>query len=275
MTQLSVHADQWIGAREKQEDAFAVLPVRNGDGSIHYGLVVADGMGGHAAGEEASRIVTEIFKSALTDSLGPPKQLLRDALNEANDRIAAAIHDNPGLAGMGTTLIAVMTDGSDIAWISVGDSLLYLYRNGRLHRLNADHSMTEVFNNLVDLGRMTADEAMNSPERHVLRSSVSGEDIPLVDLTIKDNLLRTGDILLLASDGIETLSQPEIGRILRKHHNGDATSLVAHLIEGVRAAANNSQDNVSIVGCIVLPTGIYEKTNTFLSNWFGRFFDRS
>ncbi|MEP4189610.1 MAG: protein phosphatase 2C domain-containing protein, partial [Sneathiella sp.] len=125
---LDCHADQWLGLRENQEDCVLVETLIGKTGNPRYLLLVADGMGGHAAGEVASRLVVDDMlksvKSANRDANIEP--VLRKALQDANDILAAAIEENIDYSGMGTTLVAVVVDDKNVCWISVGDSLFYL-----------------------------------------------------------------------------------------------------------------------------------------------------
>lgn len=251
MPRLSVHGDQWIGMRENQEDAFAVFPISVSGADHCVGLIVADGMGGHAAGEEASRIVVEVLENAVLAGDGDHAQVLEHAVQQANRQLADAMSAQPDLLGMGTTVLAAIVDGTSLTWISVGDSLFCLIRDGRLYRLNADHSMAGAFESLIASGRMTEEEARTSPERHVLRSSVSGEDIPLIDIVSKDDFLRGGDVLLLASDGIDGLADDTVIAALTPGRREGAAVLVERLIDATRQMQDPSQDNTTVVACML------------------------
>ena len=161
---------QLLGAREVQQDEHGLIDgaTLDPDGR-HPVVIVADGMGGHAGGEMASRVAVRAFMDAY-DLDGAPAGRLRAGLDAANRAIDAAVCENLSLDGMGTTLVAgaVTTDG--LEWISVGDSPLYLYRGGRLKRLNEDHSMAPIIEALRESDPETA-RGMN-PNK--LRSALVG-----------------------------------------------------------------------------------------------------
>ena len=161
--------------------------------------------------------------------------------------MADAVDQNPGLAGMGSTLVAAVVSPQGLNWISVGDSPLWLFRKGALERLNADHSMAPVLADLVSTGRMTEEEAARDPNRHSLRSAVTGEDIHLVDVSPQPVPVEKGDRLLLASDGLMTLGDREIAGILAETQNAPLEEGAAALIEAVEAADNPRQDNTTLL----------------------------
>ena len=145
-------------------------------------------MGGHAAGDIASKIVvTEVF-SELKLQTGDPQALesrigdvLRDAAIAANACLSEYASCKPASRGMGATLLAPILFHDRLYWISVGDSPLYLFRNGDLIRLNDDHSMAAEFDSLVAHGKMAAEEAADHPDRHCVTSVLTGAGIPRID----------------------------------------------------------------------------------------------
>ena len=152
---------------------------------------------------------------------------------------------------MGCTFVAcVVTDDEMAHWISVGDSPLWHLRIGTdddaggMERLNADHSMKPVLENLVKLGRMTPEEAKAGGVSQ-LRSAVTGEDLTLVDAGAPPVRLNAGDRIVLASDGLETLPDEEVFRL----GGGKRTSaaIVSDLLEAVEAAGKPSQDNATVI----------------------------
>ena len=206
------------GKREYQEDSFGLLDERDLglDDSEHAVLLVADGMGGHVGGAIASDLLCKTFVEAYPLSSGPIVDRLRTCLEEANGAIAAAVAQNPALDSMGSTLVAVVVASGGLHWISVGDSPLWLFREGQLSRLNADHSMAPVLADLVAAGRMTAEQAARHPSQHSLRSVVMGDEMPLIDVSAQPVALERGDRVVLASDGLLTLDEQEIADVLKK-----------------------------------------------------------
>ncbi len=124
---------------------------------------------------------------------------------------------------------------------------MFLLRDGVLSRLNADHSMRTVLAQLVEAGRMTADQAAADTSRNALRSALSGDEIPLIDQSHLAQLLRPGDILVLASDGLDTLDDDEIARLAREASPRGPQAIVDALLKAVDAAKRDRQDNTSVV----------------------------
>ena len=233
------------GNRPYQEDDYGLLDGR--DLGIDGMVVVADGMGGHVGGATASSLLCKTFVESYQRASGPIADRLRDCLADANAALADAIAENPHLMGMGSTLVAAVISQRGIEWISVGDSPMWLFREGRLRRLNADHSMASVFEDLVAAGRMTAEEAATDPKRHALRSAVMGDEIRLIDVSSQPVAIKKGDRLLLASDGLMTLDDEEIARILQHTRNATLEDSARALIEAVATVEHPHQDNATVL----------------------------
>ena len=242
-------ARQIPGQRDYQEDDYGLLDGRDLglDGREHSMLLVADGMGGHVGGATASGLLSKTFVEAYSQATGPIVDRLRTCLDEANAALASAIAEKPELDSMGSTLVAAVVSGEELNWISVGDSPLWLFRAGQLERLNADHSMAPVLADLVATGRMTAEEAAQDPSRHSLRSAVMGDEIAMIDVSSQPVAVQPGDRLLLASDGLMTLSDREIADILVQTQAAPLEDSVAALIQAVEAAEHPHQDNTTVL----------------------------
>ncbi len=236
---------QIVGKRERQEDAVATARLARNKTSLV--LVLADGMGGHAGGDVAARVATKAFLDHLRGEGAPPSQRLAGALQAANDVLARAISANKALEGMGCTLVGATVTADRLRWISVGDSPLLLVRAGQMSRLNADHSMRSVLQDMVETGRLSAEDAARDPSRNALRSVVSGEEIDLVDAPNADISLLDGDLVLLASDGLETLSPEAIVRTATKAMRAGPKRIVADLLAAVTARQFPHQDNTSVI----------------------------
>ena len=219
---------QHQGKRPYQEDSWALVTL--GDGSLL--AIVADGMGGHAGGAVASRLAVEAFVHAVEQGGG-----LADGLQGANDAVRQGIEGKPSLDGMGATVVAAQVRGDEVRWISVGDSPFYLVTQGKLERLNADHSMAPQIDALVARGMLTAEEAEHHPGRHTLREAVMGDPLTLIDKGSRR--LGAGDRLLLCSDGVQTLTAEQIA--------AQSVRPASTLVEAVLAAARDHQDNVTVV----------------------------
>ncbi len=241
---FQVKGDQIIGARTRQEDSFRIEQL---DTTAQHLMVITDGMGGHAGGAQASRIVADSFVDAWLGGEGTTVDRLHDALFYANDQVARAIEDDPELVDMGTTLLACVLDGSELSWVSVGDSILWVYRDGKLLRINDDHSMAPVIDGLVEIGRMTPEEAASDPRRNQLRSVVTGEDIPLIDISKTPLVLEDADILLLATDGILTLGEDEIISVLRDSRPAGPEACAGAIFAAIESHAEPQQDNTTLI----------------------------
>ena len=242
-----------LGQRDQQEDTIAV---DFADGVDLGFIVLADGMGGHLAGDIASKIVvTEIF-TELKMFADDPAQLeenietiLRSAMSYANDCVGRAARGRPQMQGMGSTLVAPVVIGNRLYWISVGDSPLYLFRGSHLFRLNEEHSLARRMQRLVEAGEMDADVARDHPDRHCLPSVLIGEEIPEVDCRTVPVELRDNDILIAASDGLQYISEQEIARVIYENRSLPSSDIGARLLNCISELDDPDQDNVSM--CIM------------------------
>ena len=244
-----VASAQLTGARERQEDALAVhVPVADsGSRAGEVLLVLADGMGGHAGGEIASRLVVDCFCAACSRSPGTVSDALRSSLDAANECLAEAVLDVPELGGMGSTLVGCVIRENSLYWVSVGDSPLWVCRGEALQRLNADHSMVPLLQQMVSAGELTSEEILKDPRRSMLRSALTGKTVALVDLCAKPFQLEAGDIVVLASDGVETLAEDELAALLQDVDIVSLDELAGKLLAGVEAAGASHQDNASVI----------------------------
>jgi serine/threonine protein phosphatase PrpC len=239
-----IASGQSIGQRERQEDRLGTVQLPGARNTRAF--VLADGMGGHARGDVAADLATKAFLA----SLKKRPFALDDALSAANRSIRDATASDGALNGMGSTLVGAIVADASLRWISVGDSPLMLLRDGRLFRLNADHSMREILADMVKAGRLSADDAAHDPQRNALRSAVSGNEIELIDAPGDAVPLETGDVIVLASDGIETLTEDEIVRIAQNARAGGARRIVADLLAEVDSRERKHQDNTSIIAYV-------------------------
>ena len=204
-----------------------------------YLLAVADGVGGAAAGEVASATTTYVV-SALslahpgTDPLG----LLRTAIEKSTDQVRAGVEADPAKIGMATTLTAILTDGERFGLAHVGDSRAYLLHSGALRPITRDQTLVQ---EMVDAGRISAEEAAASPHRHIVLQAVDGRTVPAPDLTWIE--LSAGDRVLLCTDGLtDLLPDADIQRLLAV----DTPRLAAFGL--VRAALDaGGHDNITCV----------------------------
>ncbi len=233
--------------RENNEDSFCIRE--------DLGLfLVADGMGGHVAGEIASRLVVEEvarFIAATAPagdgpggrparaSAGEAGDRLRAALVEANRKLAVRVAGDASLHGMATTAVALLAAGEALALAHVGDSRAYRYRAPRLARLTRDHSWVE---EQIRAGLLTPDAARRHPWRHVVTRAIAGTadlDVEVMALTV-----APGDRVLLCSDGLSSVvSDDGIAAVLREDRPPD--DVCGELVR--RANAAGGPDNVTVV----------------------------
>ena len=209
-------------------------------------LAVADGMGGHAAGELASS--TAIATLAELDSEDVPTQdlltALDDAIVTAAERIAQFVEADSSRAGMGTTLTAIMWREGRIAVIHVGDSRGYLLRDGELSQITHDHTYVQ---SLIDAGRITAEEARRHPKRNLILRAIDGSALPEGETSMRE--AQAGDRYLLCSDGLSgVVEDAAIARVLTEVP--DPTAAVSALVD--LALEAGAPDNVTAVVADVL-----------------------
>jgi serine/threonine protein phosphatase PrpC len=237
------------GARDYQEDAItADFPVGAEAGFV----VLADGMGGHAAGDVASKIVlTEVFselKFHFADVDGfeaRAPEILRNVADLANETLRQHTRSHPETEGMGATLVVPALIENRLWWISIGDSPLFLYRNGKLSQLNEDHSMAPQIDFMVKSGLMDAEVGANHPDRNCLISVLMGTRIPKIDCPTKPFELKAGDIIVCSSDGLQFLTNVQIEKVLSKYRKARSTEIAERLLDELNKLDDPDQDNIS------------------------------
>jgi serine/threonine protein phosphatase PrpC len=213
----------------------------NNEDSVYAGarlLALADGMGGHAAGEVASQLV--IAALAHLDDDEPGGDLLAKldaAVRAGNAAIAAQVEMEPDLEGMGTTLTAILFDGNRIGLVHIGDSRGYLLRDGELSQITKDDTFVQT---LVDEGRITREEAHSHPQRSLIMRALTGHE---VEPTLTMREARAGDRYLLCSDGLSDPVSDET--ILEALQIPDVAESAYRLIE--LALRGGGPDNVTVV----------------------------
>ena len=222
----------------------------NNEDSVYAGprlLAIADGMGGHAAGEVASRVVVSILSTLDDDAVGGDLvDRLRALTREANDHLRAMVEGDRELTGMGTTLTAVLFAGSRVGLLHVGDSRAYLLRDGELKQITHDDTFVQA---LVDEGRITADEATTHPQRSMILRVLNGDDVE-PHLSVREAVV--GDRYLLCSDGLSDVVSAET--MTGALELADPQAAADRLVE--LALRSGGPDNIScIVADIVNDTG--------------------
>jgi protein phosphatase len=232
--------------RENNEDSLLV--------DEESGLfIVADGMGGHASGEVASELAVDTVQDVLLNQHDPDetrldrqalddddaiRERLRYAMNQASVRIRKAALDNPVHSGMGTTLTVLLIEDGTAHFGHVGDSRLYLFRDGRLKRLTRDHTVVQ---QEIDAGRLTPELARIVPHKNILTQSVGYHGPVEPDTSTRPVLDK--DIFLLCSDGLtDPLDDHELSRICQ---NTSFELLAEEFVQ--QAIQNGTDDNVTVV----------------------------
>ena len=239
-------AASMIGARRRQEDecGLYVVPEESGDDALLL-AAVADGMGGMPAGDQASRITITAFFDSYPLIAKPPAERLRDALDHANREVRGAIEADPTLRGMGSTLVAALFFDDRFRWISVGDSLIFHWRDGELERINPFHTYGGELDARAARGEISATHAALHPDRAALTSVVMGQTL---DDVAEDELdLVAGDIVVLASDGIEPLPEPALASLLADLAGAPAERIAGAILQRISDLAVYGQDNVTVV----------------------------
>jgi len=245
--------------RDHNEDHFVVADLTKQDASLQPGvrdhevgdrgslLVVADGMGGAAAGELASEMATQTIYEQMAKMWGADADAstqqfafrLKEAVEVANSHIHAYAKAHPEVRGMGTTTTAVGVLGEHVFLTQVGDSRAYLIRGGTAHQLTKDQSLMQ---RLVEAGELTEEEAAQSERRNIILQALGPDSKVKVDLTHQE--LRSGDVLVLCSDGLSgQVKKDEIAQIA-----GSATDLSA-ACDKLIALANErgGPDNITVI----------------------------
>lgn len=204
-------------------------------------FAVADGMGGHQAGEVASKKAIESLEETVEKILckkGDPGATLQEAVMKANESIYDLSSKNPAYRGMGTTITACYFDGMDLTVVHVGDSRCYLIRNASIYRLTRDHSLVE---ELVRQQQITAEEAMHHPYRNILTRALGIS--PRVEVDVARYKLAPNDVILMCTDGVtEYLTDEEIMDFTR---NKDPEIAVNLIVE--EALSRGGNDNITLI----------------------------
>lgn len=232
MSLLKVYGATDVGKRRPHnEDSFLIGPRDN--------FVVADGMGGHAAGEVASSILVETMKKEL-----PRPEVIMDQLGleyvvkEANRAILRAVQENPERDGMGTTVVLLHIGEKRAVWANVGDSRLYRWRKGVFEQLSHDHSLVA---EMVENGTITPEEASHHPQRNMLLRAVGVEADVKVDTA--EAPVENGDIYLLCTDGLTNMVDDDvISKVLTDETVGDKSQELIRL-----ANENGGRDNITVI----------------------------
>lgn len=238
---ITISNAQTIGKRKKQEDYFAWRAFNGG-----YICIVADGIGGESGGERASRISVKSFLKYLHENKDEKnyKKLFLNALYSANDKIKVHKKENPRLKHMGTTFTALYVDEEKAFWISVGDGIIYLLRGGVLRRLNEEHLEVGEINQMLLNGEISQANFNNYPDKNIITSALLGEKIEHIDVGSGFFNVENGDMFLVASDGLHTLS---VKSLVKMCEGKSGKNLANGIIQMVEQINKTYQDNATLI----------------------------
>ncbi len=234
-----------IGKRRKLNQDF-VYTSEEPVGHLPNLFVVADGMGGHKAGDYASKLaVTTMVEEIAGSDETIPEKLLGRAIETANGKVRESAERMPELEGMGTTVVAASCDGDTLSIANVGDSRLYIVSGHEIRQITRDHSWVE---EMVRRGGLGRDEARNHPDKNIITRAVGAEDTIKADFfSVK---LKEGDLILMCTDGLTNMLEDEEIRMILD----GARDIVEKAEELVRRAnENGGMDNISVI--LIEPLG--------------------
>lgn len=226
--------------KDNNEDAYGIFP----DLSLY---IVADGLGGHAGGEVASRLAVEVIRSEIAGATKTPevREIMQHAIQAANSFIMLTAEEDPALNGMGTTVVVVTINKEKAMIAHVGDSRAYLIRNNMITQITEDHTVVEEY---IRIGLLTPRDALYHPSRHTLSRAVGTEGVVYADF--ESVLLQAGDVLLLCTDGLTNiLPDKEILQTVSELRP-DAENISGKLIE--LANNNGGIDNITVITLCIL-----------------------
>lgn len=208
-------------------------------GNLPNLLVVADGMGGHRAGEYASRLAVEVVKQELESSTeDTPESMMKKAITHANKRVFETAKQDAKFSGMGTTLVVATVIDRTLYFANVGDSRLYLL-NDDIKQLSKDHSLVQ---EMVRLGGINEEEAKYHPDKNIITRAIGAKD--KLEIDFYEYRLKKGDVILMCTDGLSNIVEDqEILHIVKCSR--DVVEAVEQLIE--RAKENGGNDNIGVI----------------------------
>jgi PPM family protein phosphatase len=239
---------QAVGTRQEQQDAFGFTDIDDATFVAHGGVlaVVADGMGGMVMGRQASQRAVDALLQAYAEkgSDEPIPEALRRSLQAANAAVVQLAAAANVAGDVGTTSVAAVIHQGQLYWTSVGDSRLYLYRQGNLTQLTTDHAFATELAKAVQEGVISQEEAERHPERRSLTSYLGQSSLAKVDCNDTPFILQRGDRILLCSDGLYgTLESGEMSAVLRADPQPAAEALINAALKRPRS----HQDNITAV----------------------------
>ena len=248
---------QILGSRLNQQDFYAFVPPDQFEEEALLS-VLADGMGGYEGGEIASENAVRSFVISFIEELIPQPEALVQALNSANNAVKKSKKSNTQLNDMGTTLCAVYICGNQLHFISVGDSLIFLYRKGSIKQLNKIHTIGQILSEKLEQGQISHDEFEAEPMKNCLTSALVGEHLPSVDHGFNIPV-EEGDVIIQTSDGILTIGAEGIENTYNFGGvNWPAANDAFRILQSVQKANKQTQDNTTVA---IIKIGIDSKSD--------------
>ncbi len=230
-----------IGRKRKRNQDY-VFACENPIGQLPNVFIVADGMGGHNAGDYASQYTVETMLSVIAEEPDKnPVKVLRKAIETANSRVRQKASEEEGLSGMGTTVVAAVYENGTLEVANVGDSRLYIINiiSGGIRQVTRDHSLVE---EMVRMGGIDREQARNHPDKNIITRAIGASKTVEADFFSVD--LVQGDIVLMCSDGLTNmLEDEEIRRILVREE--DIRSKAMALVDS--ANESGGKDNIAVI----------------------------
>lgn len=219
-----------------------IFSSENAVGNFPNLFLVADGMGGHQAGDYASRVCVETIVDSIKNSyLRTEIGILEEAIKNANRRIHTDALSNSELKGMGTTLVAAVITRDDVLYVAnIGDSRLYIVNRQEIKQITEDHSYVE---ELIRKGEIRRSEARNHPKKNVITRAIGTSSRVIVDYF--EVPLRDGDKILLCSDGLSNMVEDRELQYIIESYSDETEIAVKELVK--RANENGGKDNISTI----------------------------
>jgi len=254
---LSVAALSHAGmAGKNNEDRYSVSTYTGVDEKPVLFAIISDGIGGHRAGEVAAELAVNYILEKITESDGKnPLEIMESAIHTASQAIASRSASQADQYGMGATCACLWVEGDKLYTAYIGDSRIYLIRDGKIQRLTVDHTWVQ---EAIERGIITPDQARDHPNVHIIRRHLGSVELPEVDFRLKLSLedddtqaiknqgahLKTGDVLLMCSDGLTDMVWDD--EILRLVTTRNALKSAAEdLVE--QANERGGHDNITVI----------------------------
>ncbi|WP_347351939.1 protein phosphatase 2C domain-containing protein [Intrasporangium sp.] len=236
---FAARSDLGLGPKSRNEDSGYAGP---------HLLVLADGMGGHAAGDVASSMIVGELAPLDDEAIGADQAVARlaEALHRANARLTTAIRENDELSGMGSTTIALLRAGNKVAMAHIGDSRAFMLRGDSFAQITKDHSFVQ---QLVDEGRITREEASRHPQRSVVTRVMTGQPDDEPDMSLRE--AKVGDRFLLCSDGLSDFVGADVIEEILREAQTPADAADRCIAVALKAS---TRDNVTVIVADVVPS---------------------